>query len=150
MIIEGVLNIRSRQTFDNVSVRDIYTQYEDNLPLVLSYHTGFKKFDFTPIEKINKICTVAEYTEPILMIRTVNSFEIERTVMCTLDTVFYTRNRSFVPVEKLSKAFLCVDEEDRNCKVLSVEEVKPASDAMIFDIQAKYNNNFCCNGMLVR
>ena len=118
--------------------------------MVLSYHTGFKKFDYTPIEDITEISSVKEFDGDIFMVKVVNPLNIERSIACTEDTLFYTRNRSFIPVEKLSKALLCVDEEDRTCKIVSIQVVTPPGDAKIFQVNARYNNNFFCNGILIR
>lgn len=116
---------------------------------ILSLHTGFKHFDFTPIEKL--MYKPLEYDQNLIQVVIQNNLDTQyKSPYMTHDQRIYTLNRGYVTVEKLNCLDVLLDIEGRYCKLVDKVEAPFTKETEMVCIDVSYNNNFICNNMLFK
>lgn len=111
----------------------------------LSFHNGFKTFDYSPIDAI-EICNV-----PTRAIRL--GFEsqdgLRREIICDLDQRVYTKEKGFIDSNRVSCTDICIDSRGMYCKLVERENLGIVNVAMC-RINVLYNHSMFINDILVK
>lgn len=113
---------------------------------VLSYHTGYNTFGYTPIDKINIINNNDTLYNCIIE----NTLGKQYEIICTENQKFYSRNSGYNITKYLGLSSILIDKENRDCKLISREIISlPNKNNKLFDIDVRYNYTYVCNGILM-
>ena len=113
---------------------------------VLSMHTGFNQYDFVPTRNIIH----SNETVQLVKLTVKNNVDIEYTLVCTPDQKLYTKNNGYIAASKLKTIDLLFDEQGRYCKLINREYLNNTEPHELFNLEVNYNNNFICNGIVVK
>jgi len=149
MLMNGVLFAKDHGNFFLIKL-DRFKSNKNGLgrlPMILSLHTGFRQYDYAPIESFS--------VEPGNFETFTLNFESrigkEYRLTLTSNQQVFTVNKGFVNVATLSKNDIYIDVENNMCKLISSTKNPIFPDNIDFyQMSVKYNSNFFYNGILVR
>jgi len=150
MILNGT--VLTRDVKGNIVQRTLASAKDeaDTLQVLSMNRHGHEAYSFALLDSIK----AAETSAATYVVVAENSLGKRMEVHCTDKTQFYTRSKrwsGFVYPNKLRKNHILIDEEDRVCKLVSVERIAATDEPReAFEVEVKYNGNFFCNGLLVR
>lgn len=114
----------------------------------LSYHSGFKSFDYSQIDFIQQ-ANVKQNTE-IYVFHFVDSYDRKYEIMLDKDQRIYTSARGFLPAERITMLDIFLTYEGRHAKLVKkVKDIKPETVSMV-DIGVMYNQSVFVNGILCK
>jgi len=113
-------------------------------PYVLSFHNGFKNFDYTQIESMN----IKDAPKDALKLTFINPSEVIYTIEVDRYQRIYTDVRGYVPAYKVNDRDIFIDNRNHRCKLINTEVVTP-TDKFI-SLSSKYNRSLCCNEILIK
>ena len=113
-------------------------------PYVLSFHNGFKNFDYTQIEEIK----ILPSPRDIYSLTFVNPLGVEYEILIDGSHRIYTDIRGYVPAFKVNDRDIFIDVCNNKCKLINSEKVRV--DEEFIAIESKYNRSLCCNNVLMR
>lgn len=111
---------------------------------ILTYNTVKKWSQFVNVETVK-----ARPVKIWYKVTFVNNQNVERTIRVPEWVSVYTKNRGYVPLQHLNKIHVCMDNEERVNKVVSVEATPANAEDTFFHITTKFNYNYYCDGILI-
>jgi len=150
MVLNGKIMVKDRKgNIKTMKISDAVDKMKTYQILSMNHH-GHENYSFSLIDEIK---LTANSDESFYEVVVRNHLEQERKIICSTSTQIFatTTNWSgFVSPNKLKKNHLLIDEDDRLNKLVSVTPVTIADDDIVHKVFPVYNNNYFCNGILIR
>jgi hypothetical protein len=113
-------------------------------PYVLSFHNGFKNFDYTQIEniEIQPVPSIAYRISVITPSDRIYTLDVDKYQR------IYTEVRGYIPVYKINERDIIIDIAYNKCKLINMEKITPTEEYV--SLSSKYNKSLCCNNILIK
>lgn len=112
---------------------------------VLSYHNGFKQYDYTEIEELN----MREKTTNMVELEMENNQGERYKLTVENNQKIYTQCRGYVDAERISFLDVFTDCKDLKCKLVNKKHLGLVL-APVFEMKVKYNKSAFINGILCK
>ena len=111
---------------------------------ILSIANGFTP-TVVPIVYVSEHTFSGEMTELVIE----SSSGKRRNITLTNNELILTKKRGYLPVTRVNKAEILVDDEGRLNKVVSINQIVVTNEP-VFSLSTKFTNNFFVNGFTVK
>lgn len=137
----------SRENFEvgNHPVSGIGTGEGNRPPYALSYHSGFRTFDYSPIEEVRN----CRQTSRALRIAFESPAGKRWTAVVDADHRIFTRNRGFVEAGRTAVMDVFIDCEGSLCKIVEKENLG-ISERDMSELSVSFNHSAFINGILMK
>ena len=150
MVLNGTIMVKDRKgNINNIKITDALEKMKTFQILSMNHH-GHESYSFSLTDEIKQVTDSDEVFYEVVV---KNHLDQERKIVCSTSTQIFATTTNwcgFVAPNKLKKNHLIIDEEDRLNKLVSVTQVAVERTTKSFKIFPVYNNNYFCNGILIR